>query len=221
MKILVVEDEEAIREVIRTYLQRAGFEVEEAASGEVATLKFNTGVHLVILDLNLPHMDGLDVCRAIRKKSATVPILMVTARAEESDELIGLAQGADDYIKKPFSPKVLISRVHALLRRSQASPVHAGALALDEQRMTVVKHGKAIPLTTTQFNILRTLMRHAGKVFSRNELLRATDEEQRLQAAMERTVDAHIKTIRKMVEDDPQHPQYIKTVIGSGYKYGE
>lgn len=217
MKVLIVEDEQPIREVIKKYLQLAGFSVEEAGSGEVAILKFNNSVDLVILDLNLPNRDGLAVCQAIRKKSK-VPIIMVTARTEEIDELKGLSLGADDYIKKPFSPKVLVARVKSMLRRAETSPTKTGDLAIDKDKMTVRKAGQNILLTTTQFKILQTLIRQPGKVFTREELL-SSGEEKKLKLAMERTIDAHIKAIRKLIEDDPQNPKYIKTVIGTGYKY--
>ena len=218
MKVLIVEDEAPIREVIKKYLQLAGFSVEEAGSGEVAILKFNNSIDLVILDLNLPNKDGLAVCQAIRKKSK-VPIIMVTARTEEIDELKGLSLGADDYIKKPFSPKVLVARVQSMLRRARTSPASTGSLAIDGEKMIVKKDGKNISLTTTQFKILQALVQRPGKVFTRDELLSASGEEKRIKLAMERTIDAHIKAIRKLVEDDPQTPKYIKTVIGTGYKY--
>lgn len=219
MKILVVEDEQSIREVIKKYLERAGFTVVEASSGEVAILKFNASINLVILDLNLPNRDGLEVCRTIRKKSK-VPIIMVTARTEELDELKGLSIGADDYIKKPFSPKVLLARVQARLRTAPLVSMHAG-LSVDESKMVLQKNGKEFPLTTTQFKIIQALMRQPGKVFTRRELLDATDNDETSRQAMERTIDAHMKTIRKLIEDDPQHPHYFKTVIGTGYKYDQ
>jgi len=219
MKVLIVEDEAAIREVIKKYLQLAGFSVEEAGSGEVAILKFDNSIDLVILDLNLPNRDGLAVCEAIRKKSKA-PIIIVTARTEEIDELKGLALGADDYIKKPFSPKVLVARVKSMLRRAKTAPAETGGgLAIDEEKMIVKKAGRSIALTTTQFKILQTLIRQPGKVFTRDELLSSSGEGKRLKLAMERTIDAHIKAIRKLIEDDSQNPKYIKTVIGAGYKY--
>jgi DNA-binding response OmpR family regulator len=220
MKILIVEDEQSIREVIKQYLQKAGFEVEEAASGEVAILKFNTSINLIILDLNLPNRDGLEVCKEIRKKSK-VPIIMVTARTEEIDELKGLDIGADDYIKKPFSPKVLLARIQAKLRRPQTALPTAGGLTIDEDKMIVQKGDKQIELTTMQFKIIKTLMYQPGKVFTRDELLQSVDGHEQTRQAMERTIDAHIKTIRKLVEDDPQNPKYIKTIVGTGYKYNE
>lgn len=218
MKILIVEDEESIREVIKKYLQRANFSIEEAGSGEVALLKFNDSIDLVILDLNLPNRDGLEVCKAIRKKSK-VPIIMVTARTEEIDELKGLSIGADDYIKKPFSPKVLVARVQSRLRNSASLPAVAKDFAIDEEKMIVKKSGRVVPLTTTQFKILKTLAKQPGKVFTRSDLLSSIVDEKKLKQAMERTIDAHIKAIRKSIEDDPRHPRIIKTVIGTGYKY--
>lgn len=220
MKILVVEDEELIREVIKKYLQQAGFEVEEAASGEVAILKFNNTINLVILDLNLPNRDGLEVCQEIRKKSK-VPIIMVTARTEELDELKGLEIGADDYIKKPFSPKVLVARVQTRLKNSQLGHTVNSSLGIDEEKMVVRKGEQEIALTTTQFKILKTLASQPGKVFTRLELLQAVDGDEEIVTTMERTIDAHIKSIRKLIEDDLNNPQFIKTVIGTGYKFNE
>ncbi|MFA5070723.1 MAG: response regulator transcription factor [Patescibacteria group bacterium] len=217
-KILIVEDEESIREVMKKYLELAGFSVDEAGSGEVAMVKFNDTFDLVILDLNLPNRDGLEVCRNIRQKSK-VPIIMVTARIEEPDELKGLTIGADDYIKKPFSPKVLVARVKARLRQPLVSVPRAGGLALDEEKMIARKGDQEIILTTTQFKILNALIRQPGKVFTRPALLEAIDGDGSSRQAMERTIDAHIKSLRKLIEDDSQNPKYILTVIGTGYKY--
>lgn len=217
MNVLIIEDEQSIREVVKKYLEQAGFTVVEASSGEVAILKFNASINLVVLDLNLPNRDGLEVCRAIRKKSK-VPIIMVTARTEELDELKGLAIGADDYIKKPFSPKVLLARIQARLRNTPSSVVGA-SLDIDENKMAIIKNGEEYPLTTTQFRIIQAIMRQPGKVFTRRELLDATEGDEASRQAKERTIDAHMKTIRKLVEDNPEHPRYFKTVIGTGYKY--
>lgn len=218
MKILIVEDEEPIREAIKGYLQREGFAVEEAISGEVALLKFNSSVSLVVLDLNLPNRDGIEVAKEIRKKSRA-PIVMVTARTEELDELKGLAIGADDYIKKPFSPKVLVARIKTLLKRSTTADHQELDLAVDDEKMLVTKNGRPIPMTTTQFKIIRTLIGRPGKVFSRSELLSAVENDTGIRQAMERTIDAHIKTIRKLIGDDSQNPTYIKTIIGAGYSF--
>ncbi len=218
MKILIVEDEEAIREAIKGYLLREGFAVDEAISGEVALLKFNSTISLVVLDLNLPNRDGIEVAKEIRKKSK-VPIIMVTARTEEVDELKGLSIGADDYIKKPFSPKVLVARIQSLLRRAEEPAISSHGLKIDEDKMMVTKNDQEIPLTTTQFRILQALARRPGKVFTRSELLSAIEDDNGLRQAMERTIDAHIKTIRKLIGDDPQNPKFIKTIIGTGYKF--
>ncbi|MDD5039876.1 MAG: response regulator transcription factor [Patescibacteria group bacterium] len=218
MNILIVEDEAPIREVMRKYLEQAGFHVEEAGSGEVAILKFNRSVDLVVLDLNLPHRDGLEVCKHIRAKSQ-VPVIIVTARTEELDELKGLQIGADDYIRKPFSPKVLVARVQSMLRRASTPPVTPGGLAIDEEAMVAYKNGERIILTTTQFKILQTLIERPNKVFMRQELIEALYPDGSASAPNGRTIDAHIKAIRKLIGDDPHNPRYIKTVIGTGYKY--
>jgi len=218
MHILVVEDEEPIREVIKKYLQLSGFSVDEAGSGEVAIAKFKNNYDLVILDLNLPRADGLEVCRAIRKKSK-VPIIVVTARSEEMDELKGLEIGADDYIRKPFSPKVLIARVQTMLRRANQEAHTGSDIAVFPERMEVRRRGKSVSLTTTQFKIVYTLTQNPGKVFSRHELMEATHEPENGATPCDRTIDAHIKSIRKAIEDEPQRPRYIITVIGAGYKF--
>jgi len=218
MKILIVEDEEPIREVMKTYLQQAEFQVEEAGSGEVAILKFNSTVDLVILDLNLPNRDGLDVCKTIRTKSK-VPIIIVTARTEELDELKGLGFGADDYVKKPFSPKVLVARIQTMLRRATSSPTPSQDISIDTEKMQAYKKGQRIELTATQFKLLRGMVESPNKVFQRDELVELMHDQNAEKSAQLRTIDAHIKAIRQAVEDDPHHPKYIKTVIGIGYKY--
>lgn len=218
MRVLVVEDEAPIREVIKKYLQLAGFEVDEAASGEVAIVKFKNNFDLVVLDLNLPNADGLEVCRQIRSKSQ-VPIIVVTARIEEIDELKGLQIGADDYLKKPFSPKVLVARVQAMLRRAQTTDCTRNQLTLHTERMEVSRLGKKIDLTTTQFKILQTLMQKPGKIYSRQELMDAAHEKDASKSSSDRTADAHIKSIRKAIGDDPHHPHFIRTIIGAGYTY--
>ncbi|MFA6272331.1 MAG: response regulator transcription factor [Patescibacteria group bacterium] len=220
MKILIVEDEESIREVIKKYLQLAGFCVVEAGSGEVALLKFDKTINLVVLDLNLPNQDGLSVCQTIRNKSQ-VPIIMVTARTEEIDELKGLNIGADDYLKKPFSPKVLVARIQSILRRAKISLPNNGDLEIDLDKMTVKKSGHAINMTTTQFRILSALMQEPGKVFTRERLLTICGEDQKAKQTKERTIDAHVKMIRKLIGDDLQNPKYIKTIIGAGYKFND
>jgi DNA-binding response OmpR family regulator len=218
MRILIVEDEAPIREVMKKYLQLAGFEVDEAASGEVAIVKFKNNFDLVILDLNLPNADGLEVCRQIRSKSH-VPIIVVTARTEEIDELKGLQIGADDYMKKPFSPKVLVARVQAMFRRAQSGNCTRNKLTLHPERMEVSRLGKKVDLTLTQFKILETLMQKPGRIYSRQELMRAAHEKDAAKASSDRTVDAHIKAIRKAIGDDPHQPRFIRTIVGAGYAY--
>src|SRR5438067_5046624 len=175
-EILVVDDEPRIAEICRDYLQRAGFKVITAATGEDAlTLARTRRPDLVVLDLGLPHMDGLDVTRALRKQS-NVPIIMLTARVDESDKLIGLELGADDYITKPFSPKELVARVRAVFRRVDAAPergaiVRAGDLELDRTRLRATVRNRVVDLTATEFDLLATLARQPGRVFTRAQLL--------------------------------------------------
>lgn len=221
MKILLVEDEESIREVEKAYLQRSGYTVTEAYDGQDAINKFSMDTFdLVVLDLNLPEKDGIQVCKEIRNKS-TLPIIMVTARVEEIDEIIGLEIGADDYIKKPFSPNILIARVQSLLRRLGTEKLTHGALSIDPQKMLVYKDSKEIQLTTTQFNILYTLAKQPGKVFTRDEILDRAYDDILPNEVLDRTIDAHIKSIRKAIEKDAKEPQYVLTVIGKGYKFNE
>lgn len=221
MKVLVVEDEDTIREVEAAYLKRAGFTVVEACDGEEALNHFKKEkFDLVLLDLNLPKLDGIEICKEIRKTSI-VPIIMATARVDEIDEIVGLEIGADDYIKKPFSPSVLIARVQSLLRRAGTESIKIKDLEIDPERMLVIKNDKEITLTTTQFNILYTLSKRPGKVFTRDEILDKAYDETLPKDVLDRTVDAHIKSIRKNIEKDPKKPKYILTVIGKGYKFSD
>ncbi|MEK7631686.1 MAG: response regulator transcription factor [Patescibacteria group bacterium] len=219
MTILLVEDEASIREVVKRYLERAGFTVQEAASGPVALLKAKQGVDLVVLDLNLPNMDGVEVCKQIRATS-NVPIIMATARTEEGQELTGLSTGADDYIKKPYSPKVLVAHVQALLRRAIATPATKSghAIRYDDEQLALLRGGQTIPLTATQYRIARTLFAQPGKVFSRTELLAASRNGDAAGETDERVIDAHIKSLRRRIETDPAQPKYILTVVGVGYR---
>ncbi len=220
MQILIVEDEPAIREVEKAYLLKAGYRVHEASDGEQAMRVFaEHKPDLVVLDLNLPKRDGIQVCKLMRLTSQ-VPIIMVTARVEEIDELMGLEIGADDYVKKPFSPSVLLARIQALLRRQQRQEINIANLMIDPQKMTVRKDGGKVQLTTTQFNILYTLASATGKVFTRNEILDSAYQDM-TPDILDRTVDAHIKSIRKAIEDDPGSPRFVLTVIGKGYKFND
>jgi DNA-binding response OmpR family regulator len=220
MKILVAEDEAAIREVEAAYLNKAGYDTMEAADGQEALAIFDQhGADLVIVDVNMPLVDGLEVCRRIRQRS-NVPIIIVTAKDGDDDELRGLEVGADDYIKKPFNPNVLLARSQRLLQRHKRANIVRGALVIDPLTMGVTKHGAAVSLTTTQFNILLTLAAQPEVVFSRTQLIDSVYSDPAGHAIYDRTIDAHIKSIRKAIEDDPNHPQYVQTVIGRGYRFG-
>ncbi len=222
--ILVVDDEVKIVQLARDYLEHAGFSVLAAGDGKSAlALARSTKPDLVILDLGLPEMDGLDVARALRKNS-NVPIIMLTARAEESDKLIGLELGADDYIAKPFSPKELVARVRAVLRRSDASAtnanveiIQAGNVTLDVPRMQATVDGRLVELTATEFELLATLARQPGRIFTRAQLLDAIHGI--AFQSYERAIDAHIKNIRRKIEPNPREPRYILMVYGVGYKF--
>lgn len=221
MKVLIVEDEAPIREVEVAYLKQSGYITLEAENGTKALELFEKeNPDLVLLDLNIPEIDGVKVCKKIREKS-NIPILMVTARVEEIDELIGLESGADDYIKKPFSPTILVARVKSLLRRIGDKKLEFGSIVIDPEKMEIRKGDRIINLTTTQFNILYTLAKSPGKVFTRDEILDRAYNDSIPPDVLDRTVDAHIKSIRKSIEDDTKTPKYILTVIGRGYKFQE
>ncbi|MDB5178546.1 MAG: response regulator transcription factor [Patescibacteria group bacterium] len=221
MKILIVEDEAPIREVEAAYLKRAGYDVAEAATGPAALELFEQSkFDLIVLDLNLPGLSGLEVCRRIRADSL-VPIIMLTARAEDTDELLGLDLGADDYIKKPFKPPILVARAQALLRRHAPARLEFKDIAIEPAAMRVTQNNRAIALTTTQFNILLALAKQPGQVLTRDQLLDQSYDDPAGHAVFDRTIDAHIKAIRKALEPDPAHPVYIQTVIGRGYRFRE
>jgi len=221
--VLVVDDEPKIIKLVRDYLERAGFGVLSAGDGKSAlALARSNKPDCIILDLGLPHMDGLDVTRELRKLS-NVPIIMLTARSEESDKLIGLELGADDYITKPFSPKELVARVRVVFRRMESftlssDVIHASDLTLDIPRMRVTAPGRAIEeLTPTEFVILSALARSPGRVFTRAQLLDAAHGV--AFESYERAIDAHIKNIRHKIEPYPPEPRYILTVYSVGYKF--
>ncbi len=223
--ILVVEDEPKISELLRLYLEKEGYQVMVAADGAAALEDFHRREpQLVVLDLNLPVMDGLEVCRRIRRDSS-VPIIMLTARDEEADKLIGLELGADDYVTKPFSPREVVARVRAVLRRLASVPqssqetLRAGELTLDSARHQVRLGDSPLELTPTEFRLLEVLMRQPGRVFSRLQLLDHVQGE--AFEGYERTIDAHVKNLRQKIERDPQHPTYVLTVYGVGYKFTE
>lgn len=222
--ILVVDDETKFVKVLRAYLEKAGFEVITAGDGKAAIAAFrHTQPNLVLLDLNLPEVDGLDVARTIQRESP-VPIIMVTARVDEADRLIGLELGADDYITKPFSPREVVARVRAVLRRAEGPVVaveilRRGKIEMDLTRHSVKVADKPVELTPTEFDLLGAFMQEPGRAFTRMQLLDRVQGESF--EGYDRTVDAHIKNLRQKIGDDPKHPRYILTVFGVGYKFAE
>ncbi len=224
--ILVVDDEPKIAELARDYLEHAGFAVRTAGDGETALgLVRRERPDLVVLDLGLPGLDGLDVTRSIRRDT-NLPIIMLTARDDELDKLVGLELGADDYLTKPFSPRELVARVRAVLRRVEAAAepggaeiVRAGELTLDLPRMRVDLAGRAIDLTPTEFALLAALARQPGRIFTRSQLLDAVHGV--AFESYERAVDTHIKNLRRKLEPDPRRPVHILTVYGVGYRLAD
>ncbi|SRR6266540_4392980 len=222
--VLVVDDEPQIVRIASDYLQHAGFAVISARDGaEALTLARARRPDLVVLDLGLPRLDGIDVAKTLRRES-TVPIIMLTARVEESDRLLGLELGADDYITKPFSPRELVARVRTVLRRvdsSIAAPdiLRVRDLSIDIPRVKVLRDGVPIELTTTEFQLLATLAKHPGRVFTRAQLLDAVRGVEI--DSFERAIDTHIKNIRRKLEPDARNPRYVLTVYGIGYKFAE
>ena len=222
--ILVVDDEPRIVQLARDYLEHAGFDVITAPDGPSGLAAARTrNPDLIVLDLGLPRMDGLDVARAVRHDFA-VPIIMLTARADETDKLVGLELGADDYITKPFSPKELVARVRAVLRRVGGDLAHAdlirvGDVELDVPRMRVTVGGHRVDLTPTEFQLLATLARQPGRIMTRAQLLDAVHGV--AFESYERAIDAHVKNIRRKLEPDPRAPRYIETVFGVGYRFAE
>jgi len=225
-KILVVDDEERIIEVVKAYLEKEGYEVITAVNGEEAVRLFKENtIHLVVLDLMLPKLSGEQVCTRLREVSH-VPIIMLTAKVEEEDKLEGLAIGADDYLTKPFSARELVGRVKALLRRAyrEENPLaellvfNDGDLEIDIRKMKVLKRGTEVILTPYEFKVLIALLTNPGQVFTRDQLVERAfgyDYE-----GFDRTVDTYIKNIRQRIEDNPKNPEYITTVYGVGYKFG-
>jgi DNA-binding response OmpR family regulator len=220
--ILIIEDETELSRVLRSYLEKAGMTVLSAARGDSGlALWENKSPDLVLLDLNLPGMDGLDVARQIRRKADT-PIIMVTARVDETDRLVGLELGADDYISKPYSPREVVARVRAVLRRVGSNTpgsrkLEIAELEIDLDSHMVKKSSETIDLTPTEFSLLVMLAGHPGRVFSRLQLLESSQG--MAYEGYERTVDAHIKNLRAKLESDPRQPKYIETVFGVGYRF--
>ena len=220
-KILVIDDEPKIVEICQDYLKAAGFEVVTASDGlKGLAAARREKPDLVVLDLMMPGMDGLDVCRALRRDGNT-PIIMLTARVEESDKLIGLELGADDYITKPFSPRELAARVRVVLRRAGGDPtsevIRAGDVTLDRARYEAQLPEKTISLTPTEFEIFATLMSQPGRIFSRAQLLTAAHGV--AFESYERAIDSHIRNLRRKLETDDGQARYIATVHGVGYKF--
>jgi DNA-binding response OmpR family regulator len=224
--ILVVEDEMKIARLVRDYLVDAGFEVIVAGDGGAAvSAAHGQRPDLIVLDLGLPGRDGLDVTRDLRRTSA-VPIVMLTARGDESDRIVGLELGADDYVVKPFSPKELVARVRAVLRRTATARAAAGpeimraaGVEVDVPRMRVAVDGRPVELTPTEFQLLAVLVREPGRVFTRSQLLDAVHGV--AFESYERAIDAHVKNIRKKIEPTPSRPRYLLTVHGVGYRFAD
>ena len=222
--ILIVEDEPKVARLARDYLEKNNYRVLIANDGKsgLATAR-GEKPDLLVLDLMLPGMDGLDVCRALRRES-DIPIIMLTARAEETDRLIGLEIGADDYITKPFSPRELVARVRALLRRAkgrvyQSGIIRVGEMEINTDNHSVVLAGEAIHLTRIEFNLLETMTRHPGQIFSRAQLLENLHGVAYI--GYDRSIDAHVKNLRRKIEEDPANPRYILTVYAVGYKFSD
>lgn len=225
-KILVVEDEEKIMNVIKSFLEAKGFIVIPALDGKQALELFEKeNFSMVLLDLMLPYVSGEEVCRSIRRKSR-VPIIMLTAKSEETDMLQGLSIGADDYISKPFSLKALYARMEAVMRRSgdefmplfQKASYQGGDLTVDFESHIIMKQQKEVKLTPNEYKILVTLIKYPNKVFTRDELIVSAfgDDFE----GYDRTIDSHIKNLRQKIESDPRNPVYVKTIHGVGYKFG-
>ena len=224
--ILVVEDELSIARLVRDYLEHVGFEVIVAGDGEAA-LSSVRGARpdLVVLDLGLPGRDGLDVTRELRR-TTNLPIVMLTARGDEADRIVGLELGADDYVVKPFSPKELVARVRAVLRRTATvardggpEVLRAADVEVDVPRMRVRVGGRVVDLTPTEFELVSTMVRQPGRVFTRGQLLDAVHGV--AFESYERAVDAHVKNIRKKIEPSPGRPRYLLTVHGVGYRFAD
>jgi DNA-binding response OmpR family regulator len=226
-RILIVEDERAVARGLEYALTHEGYDVSWASTGRQAlTLAHSQDPHLIVLDIRLPDLSGFDVCRQLRAEDSRVPILMLTARDEEVDRVLGLELGADDYVVKPYSLRELISRIRALLRRTYgdlATPppegrVTFGPVEVDLERWLVYRDGQLIDLTPTEFRLLRYLMAHPGRPFGREALIEAVWGYETL-VGSERTVDVHIRHLRQKLEADPAHPRWLVTVRGVGYKF--
>ncbi|MCJ7512991.1 MAG: response regulator transcription factor [Anaerolineales bacterium] len=225
-RILVIEDDLGIVKLVREYLERAGYEALAASDGAAGLARaVSDSPDLVVLDLGLPGMDGLDVARELRRRSQ-VPLIMLTARGEEADRIVGLELGADDYVVKPFSPKELVARVRSVLRRVDASgnaaaeQVHRALdVSLDISRMRTLRGDQVIDLTAAEFQLLLVLVRQPGRIFTRAQLLEALHGV--AFESYERAIDTHIKNLRRKLEPDPHQPRYVLTVYGVGYRFAD
>jgi len=224
--VMVIEDEKEIRDLVRYNLEKAGYRVAAAADGEEGLKQlFASRPDALVLDLMLPGINGLEIVREVRGEPLThdLPVLILTARSAEMDKLLGFEQGADDYLTKPFSPRELVARVQAVLRRarggSQGDVIHIGDLTIDIPRLTVTRGSTPIDLTTTEFQLLSTMARHPGRIFTRAQLLDAVRGVE--VDAFERAIDAHIKNVRRKLERDSRRPRYVLTVYGVGYKVAD
>jgi two-component system response regulator RegX3 len=220
-RVLVVEDEQAISEPLAEHLVREGFDPEVTSTLEAARTSFDgTAPDLILLDVMLPDGDGRDLCREIRK-SSDVPIVMLTARGEEIDRIVGLELGADDYVVKPFSAGELVARIRAILRRGKASarkgPLEAGSLQLDPAARTVTKDGEPLELAAKEFDLLHMLMAHPGEVLKREQIMDEVWDPHWFGPT--KTLDVHISWLRKKIEEDPSNPRYITTVRGVGFRF--
>ena len=222
-KVLIVDDEKDIVELIAYNLKKEGFAADSAPDGETALAKIKKGNYgLVILDLMLPGLQGIELCRILRNDPATssLPVIMLTAKGEEVDKVVGLEMGADDYITKPFSPRELVARINAVLRRAEERPASAriikeGVLVIDKDAYAVTRKGIPLKLSATEFRLLLYLVERKGRVFNREQLLNAVWSDE---AFVEpRTVDVHIRRLRAQIEENPSSPRYIKTLRGAGY----
>ncbi len=221
-RILVVEDEAIVAEVVERFLRREGYETMVVGDGRQALNELTRFLpDLIVLDIMLPEVDGLEVCRQVRSRAQT-PIIMLTARGDETDKVLGLGLGADDYVTKPFSPRELAARVQAVLRRAKAQPGDAemlrfGSLRISARTRIVEREGVDLRLTAREFDLLLYLARHAGQVFSRDQLMDAVWDYDF--AGDTGTVTVHMRRMREKVEEDPSRPRYLKTVWGVGYKF--
>jgi len=223
-RILVVDDNPKIVEVLAAYLVSEGFEVDTAADGDQAIAAAALRrPDLALLDVMLPGVDGIELTRRFQR-DYDLPVILVTARSDEIDRLIGLEVGADDYISKPFSPREVVARVKAVLRRSERTDpedvgaIEVGDLLIDRLSRTVTVNGTSVALTRTEFDILATLATHPGRVYTRMQLMESAQGD--AFEGYERTIDAHVKNVRRKLGDDPRAPQWVQTVIGVGYKLG-